>query len=118
LKDTFTEMFTGFAWLLFAVVALAIVVSLLNWYVNESGWMPRAREVNVYFHSWITGELKRCHSLSTAGKEELTSLFCANEINESHTFRVKFWGTITTDRDRIWKCEREEASVSCKPQEH
>jgi len=96
----------------------AIGYALFDWYVTESGWMPRTREIEVYVHAsnWVAGELKICHSFSTGRKDELKSLFCANDRNESHTLMVKFWGPITTDRDRIWKCEREQSSLTCKLQ--
>jgi len=128
-------------WVFLALLALGSVGVLLDWYVNKSGWMPRTREVDVYFDSWTTGELKPCYSFSTPGKEGLKSLFCSNNQttamatalahkyggyavdkdgaridDEFHMFRVKFYGAVTTDRDRIWKCEREQASVSCKLQ--
>jgi hypothetical protein len=99
-------------------LSVVIVVAITYWFVNDSGWMPRTREVNVYAHAsnWITGELKICTSSSTEEKNELKYLSCGSELYEIHTLTVKFWGPITTDRDKTWKCERMESSLTCKLQ--
>jgi hypothetical protein len=98
--------------------AIAACYAAYDWYFNESGWLPRSREVEVLARvsNWVTGELKICVSAATDDKEELKYLTCGNESNESHTLAVKFWGPITTDRDKIWKCQREESSLTCKLQ--
>lgn len=100
------------------VFLLLAVVGTVYWYVNDSGWLPRTREVVVYVHAsnWITGELKICTSSSTEEKGALTYLSCGSEFDESHILTVKFWGPITTDQDKIWKCERKESSLTCKLQ--
>ena len=89
----------------------------VHYYTNESGWVPRNREIEVYVHAsnWVVGELKICRSLPTEDKAELTVLFCSDDA-ESHTLKVKFWGPITADRNKMWKCEREFASLTCKLQ--
>ena len=98
--------------------AVAACYGAYDWYVNESGWLPRNREVEVFAHvsNWVTGELKICNSVTTNDKEELKYLTCGNESNESHILTVKFWGSIATDRDKIWKCQRLDSSLTCKLQ--
>jgi hypothetical protein len=84
----------------------------------ESGWLPRTREVVMYVRSeqWMMGEQKTCYSFSTKEKTDLDSLYCETDPKESHALNVKFWGAISTERDKIWKCERQETSVVCKLQ--
>ena len=83
-----------------------------------SGWYPRTREIIVYAEAskWINGELKPCFSKGTPEKSELTSIVCDSDTNESHALNVRFWGSITTDGPKLWKCRRDETSVSCKLQ--
>jgi hypothetical protein len=88
----------------------------MNYYITESAWFPRTREASVIVKApaWVIGELRTCISLSTPEKGELTALVCDYNTDEVHSLNVKFWGTITTERDKVWKCEREEASLICK----
>jgi hypothetical protein len=105
---------------LMAMFWIGILALMVGYYVEESGWYPRAREIHVHFkpYQWITGELATCHSYANAQgpkDDELTSLYCSSE-DESHMLRVRFWGPINADRDKLWECEREVASVTCKLQ--
>jgi len=95
-----------------------IAVGCLDGYFTKSGWYPRMREVPVTFkaYTWVAGELKSCYSASSPEKGELALLVCDSNTEETHSMNVKFWGTITTERDKIWKCEREETSLTCKLQ--
>jgi hypothetical protein len=92
---------------------------LAAYYFNESSWYPREREIEVFFkaHQWIDGEIKTCYSdqskPSTDG--ELTFISCGGiELNESHLFRVKFWGPIKADKSKVWKCERSQTGMTCR----
>lgn len=86
-----------------------------NYYFSELGWYPRTREVIVRANApkWVTGELKLCLSSSTSSKSESASLMC-DDVSEYHALNVTFWGTITTERDKIWKSKRGETSLTCK----
>ena len=100
------------------IVGLSFGGSLVVYYFTESAWFPRTREVPVYANvfTWVTGELKTCYSELTPSKDELAYLVCDAEAKDYHLLKVRFWGTITTEREKSWKCEREEASLTCKLQ--
>jgi hypothetical protein len=113
-----------FTWSFFSVsvfllIASGIVYALVD-KVSESGWVSRTREVSVYFPSenWLTGEIRTCTSLESKQRQEIGVLLCdhSQTLSEPHTFPVKFWGPITTDRNKIWKCTREAASLTCRLQ--
>lgn len=115
----FRKFFFGLFMLLFFgffVVASAV------YYVTESGWYPREREVKVFFSAnhWIQGEIQTCYSDKTtterAPDEEIESLVCYLETTESHVLRVKFWGPIKGDKPKVWKCERFPTSLTCRLQ--
>jgi hypothetical protein len=61
-----------------------------------------------------------CFSTDGSIKYELIALGCPTnndkDTGESHTLNVKFWGPITTERPKLWKCQREETSLTCKLQ--
>jgi hypothetical protein len=100
---------------------LVLIAACLYGWVYESGWYPRTREVGVFFvpSKWVVGELKTCYSHPSEQRAELTALFCENYTtspDEYHLLNVTFWGTITTERDKIWKCERGQSSLTCKLQ--
>jgi hypothetical protein len=88
--------------------------------IEKSGWIPRTREIPVYVKAqrWVTGEIKTCESLATREPQELGVLVCDEDttLDEYHVLQVKFWGPITTDRNKEWKCVRETASLTCKLQ--
>lgn len=90
----------------------------MSYYFNDSGWYPRTREVTIFAEAakWVPGELKFCFSSEDPTRSELTSLECDSDTGESHLLNVQFWGTITTERPKVWKCEREETSLICKLQ--
>ena len=113
--------FRMFIWKAFwALVLFYVAVISLDYYFNESDWYPRKREIEVFFkaHQWIDGEIQTCYSAqSTTPKTpdaELTAISCANEQNESHVLNVKFWGPIKADKNKVWKCERSQATMTCK----
>jgi hypothetical protein len=101
------------------VVGMMAVVTVMG-IVEESGWIPRTREVPVYARvsGWIQGEIKTCETLATKQRGELAVLVCFDDTNlaEHHTLQVKFWGPITTERNKEWKCVRETASLTCRLQ--
>jgi hypothetical protein len=101
-------------------VLLLIVGAVVSGVIEESGWIPRTREISVYLRvtDWMTGEIKTCISAATKEKQELEVLACVDDdtSSEHHTLPVKFWGPITTERRKEWKCVREPASLNCKLQ--
>lgn len=94
----------------------------IRYYFDESRWYPREREVEVFFkaHQWIDGEIQTCHSVkSTTPKTpdaEVTMISCSSEQSESHVLRVKFWGPIKADKNKVWKCERSQSAMTCSLQ--
>jgi hypothetical protein len=88
--------------------------------LEKSGWIPRTRQVSVYVkpESWMTGEIKVCDSLESKEKKEIAVVLCDQGpmLFEPHLLQVKFWGSITTDRNKEWKCTRELASLTCRLQ--
>lgn len=100
-------------------LALTIIVVLVlsNYNFSQSDWIPHTREVVVYFKAseWVTGEFVDCYSF-TGETQEVASLVCGFDRNNPHTIRVKFWGSITNERDKTWKCERGANSLTCKLQ--
>jgi len=114
-----SKQFKGFTNLIVACFFLLMGAVYVNLYFTESGWFPRTREVSVYVNAftWVTGEMKTCYSSETAEKGELTFLSCDSGASQDiHLLRVKFWGTITTEKNKVYKCGREESSLTCKLQ--
>jgi hypothetical protein len=108
-------------WKAFWVLLLGwIALSGIQYYFNESGWYAREREIEVFFkaHQWTEGEIQTCYSdqSKTSPDGELTFISCRLELNESHVFRVKFWGPIKADKNKVWKCERHQTSMTCRLQ--
>ncbi len=115
--------FRIFIWKAFwALFLFYVVATSLEYYFNESGWYPREREIEVFFkaHQWIEGEIQTCYyDQSTTPKTpdaEVTAISCSNEQNESHLLNVKFWGPIKADKNKVWKCERSQATMTCRLQ--
>ena len=104
--------FIGRAFLLW-LAALCI-----DYHVHDSGWYPQQREVAVFFHSsdWIAGEIRTCYSILFNG--EFFGLDCSPETQdteragisgystENHVLPVRFWGSLKTGTNKLWKCER------------
>jgi len=96
-----------------------LVYLCADWYFTDSGWYPREREVAVFFkaNQWLDGEIKTCYSGKSTTQydpeAELTAISCPLEGNESHVLRVKFWGPIRADREKVWKCKRFQTKVTC-----
>lgn len=99
------------------------MVGAADYYFNDSGWYPRTREIPVYAKAsdWVMGELKMCFSSESAGNSELTALVCDAGSMENHTLNVTFWGPLTTERPKLWECERgrevgreREWSITCR----
>src|SRR5580700_1035225 len=97
---------------IFSVAVLLLIVggivyALVDEVVEKSGWIPRTREVSVYVkaENWMTGEIRACVSFESKEKKELGVLVCDQDkmLDESHVLEVKFWGPITTDRNKDWK---------------
>jgi hypothetical protein len=99
---------------------LLIVGGIVYLFVENSGWIPRTREVSVYVkpENWIVGEIKSCASLQSKEKEEIGVLLCDQNqmLFEPHVLQVRFWGPIKPDRNKEWKCTREAASLTCRLQ--
>lgn len=97
---------------------IGIGALLVEIYITESGWYPRTREVVVSAkaNNRVTGELKMCFSSETPGKDELAYLTCDSGTAENHTLNVTFWGPITTEAPKVWKCERGVTSLTCRLQ--
>ena len=97
-----------------------LVYVILDEIIEKSGWIPRTREVSVYVKSenWMIGEIKPCASLASKEKKEIGVLLCDQDqmLFEPHVLQVKFWGPITTERNKEWKCARESASLTCRLQ--
>ena len=102
------------------LLGLSFFVIVLGGLVLDSGWYPRTREVVVFADAakWVPGELRMCFSSEGSAKDELLSLACEidRDTGETHTLSVRFWGPITTERPKVWKCQREETSLTCKLQ--
>ena len=84
----------------------------IDYYVHDSGWYPRQREVSVFFnpHEWIEGEIKTCYPLKESREAELFGIDCSDDrirnaqgdryfhySPESHVLKVKFWGSLKAD---------------------
>jgi hypothetical protein len=99
---------------------LLIVGGIVYLFLENSGWIPRTREVSVYVkpENWMTGEIKSCASLQSKEREEIGVLLCDQNqmLFEPHVLQVRFWGPIKTDRNKEWKCTREAASLTCRLQ--
>jgi hypothetical protein len=71
-------------------------------------------------HQWIDGEIQTCYSnIYTTEKmpdAELKQIACSFSGDESHVLKVKFWGPIKADRNRVWKCERSSTTMTCRLQ--
>jgi hypothetical protein len=102
------------------IVLLWLTAQSVNYYFNESSWYPREREVEVFFkpHQWIDGEIKTCYSDQTKKTTdgELISISCGFEQDESHVLRVKFYGPIKAEKNKLWKCERSQTGMTCRLQ--
>jgi len=111
-----TAIYTFFS----VAFVLLIVGGIAYLFVENSGWIPRTREVSVYVkpENWMTGEIKSCASLQSKEREEIGVLLCDQNqmLFEPHVLQVRFWGPITTDRNKEWKRTREPASLTCRLQ--
>ena len=85
--------------------------------INESGWIPRNREIPVYFpeHEWLSGEVQVCASFRDPKHEEMAELYCGTDSEHPHRMNVKFWGSIASNKNKAWKCERAEI-ITCRLQ--
>jgi hypothetical protein len=106
---------------LFRVAFFLLVFGVFLYaFVENSGWLPRMREVSVYVkpENWMTGEIKSCASLASRESDEIAVLLCdqSEMVFEPHVLEVRFWGSIKPDRDKEWKCSRGPASLTCKLQ--
>jgi hypothetical protein len=95
--------------------------------LDKSGWLPRNREVKMYTNTvgWINGESKMCFSYpkdnkshdSEDDKSDISELLCNDSsLQNSHMLKVRFWGSVRSDRFKLWKCERADDSITCKLQ--
>jgi len=106
-------------WHGFIGLYLLLVLVVIGYAVNESGWIPRTREVLVWVKAqhWMAGEIKTCESPRSSNEEkEIRALVCDEENLEHHVLTVKFWGPINADRTKQWKCTREQEALTCKLQ--
>ena len=94
----------------------------IDWYFEKSNWYPREREIEVFFkaYQWIEGEIQTCYSPHEVDRKdpdaEIKVIYCSSEQRESHVLRVKFWGPIKDDKDKVWKCERSPTAMTCRLQ--
>jgi hypothetical protein len=100
---------------LVGLIGLAFVANYASEHWHD--WVPQQREVQVFFNApkWVVGESKICSSFVADEKGEVASLFC-DETHESHQLEVTFWGSITANQAKVWKCKRESESIECKLQ--
>lgn len=116
---SFRMLIWGAFWLLFLGF---LAIATIRWYFTESGWYPREREVEVFFkaHQWIDGEIQTCysntHTTEKTPDAELREIVCSFEGNESHVLRVKFWGPVRADKNKVWRCERFPTTMICRLQ--
>jgi len=106
-------------WHGFIGLYLLLVLVVIGYAVNESGWIPRTREVLVWVKAqpWMIGEIKTCVSSGRSKEDmEIEALVCDEENLEHHVLTVKFWGPINADRTKQWKCTREQEALTCKLQ--
>jgi len=117
------KQFRLFIWKAFWICFLGYLgFGLISWYFTDSGWYPRERKVVVAFKAdkWIDGEVQFCQSTDTRVPKlptgEVIAIFCSSELHELHVLKVKFWASITADRNKNWKCERFHSSMTCRLQ--
>jgi hypothetical protein len=122
LRNLVQGIFEKCSVILYSLLATYLTVMCLDWYFDESDWYPREREIEVFFkaHQWIEGEIQTCYSSHEVGRKdpnaEIKVIYCSSEQRESHVLRVKFWGPIKDDKDRVWKCERSPTATTCRLQ--
>jgi len=117
------KKFRMFIWAAFWFCFLGMLaIGGIEYYFTDSGWYPQQREVEVFFkaHEWIDGEIQTCYSGQFATEEnpavEVKVISCSFEQNESHMLRVKFGGPIRADKNKVWRCERSQATMTCRLQ--
>jgi hypothetical protein len=122
-KTPAIKQFRIFIWKVFWVLFLGwIAVVSIQYYFTDSGWYPREKEVDVFFkaHEWIDGEIQTCYSAQfttpKTADTEIATIACSFDPSESHVLRVKFWGPIRADRNKVWKCERSQSAMTCRLQ--
>ncbi len=103
------------------LIGAGVVYAVVDEVVGKSGWIPRTREIPVYVKAqdWVRGEIKSCVSFASKERKEIGTLVCddgSRVLDESHVLPVRFWGSITTERNKDWKCTRESASFTCRLQ--
>ena len=102
---------------LFAVYAVFVFAILFY-----KDWIPITRDVlvSVDTRNWIPEEVKICASTVSKAQRELVALACLDgngrETAQTHILKVKFWGSIQADRDKVWKCTRGQEFLTCKLQ--
>jgi len=113
-------IYTIFSVSVLLLIAVAVAYTVVDGIIEKYGWIGRTREVPVYVkvQSWVTGEIRTCVSFASKEKKELGVLVCDEDkmLDEHHVLQVKFWGPVTTDRNKEWKCVREPASLTCRLQ--
>lgn len=103
-------------------LAGAVIGAILD-VADDSGWIPHDKDVpvSVDTRNWIPEEVKMCASAKTSDKKELAALVCYDTDNDSdsgqsHVLKVKFWGSIQADKDKLWRCTRGQDFLTCKLQ--
>jgi hypothetical protein len=113
--------FVTFSDRLLKVVAVALAfgfVVVLGKAVVESAWIPHTKDVlvSVDTRNWIPEEVKMCALAKADEKKEPMALICYDGDNDSnsgqsHIVKVKFWGSIQADKNKLWKCTRGQATL-------
>ena len=120
--DSLKGLFNFCVKVFWTLLVLWIGYVFVVWYFDESDWYPREREISVFFkaNQWIESEIKTCSSpKATTQKDpdaEIKNIFCTTEPDDFHILKVKFWGPIKADRDKMWKCERSLPTMTCSLQ--
>jgi len=99
-----------------AVLSFAGIAALLGITYTLIDYVPQTREIPVYFkaYQWIPGAFEDCYS-TVEQKDEVSMLVCGDS-NEEHEMNVEFYGDLKPDRNKTWKCQRGQTSITCKLQ--
>lgn len=117
-------------------VALCLGVGFLLWgalvgypFLDEKGWIPRTRVLDVYVQgAWPDGKARTCGGVDAEVNDtvEIASLHCpAGTLGGSpHRSSVRFWGRIarhdirsideTSGASFQWRCTRKSDQYTCK----
>jgi len=95
---------------------------------DDSGWIPRTRDVEMYMGSdWLQGETRVCQAIQARKSDtyEINAIFCPGEIRgvPGHHIPIRFWGRVSRPeildvpmgeaRSSRWRCSRKSDDFTC-----